>query len=105
LEDSLAELAGAAARDPDLVEAHFNRGRLLLANGRAAEALPELEAAVALRPTFAAGWLRLGEAREAGARDRGEGVAAARLAAIGDYRRALSMEPSMTDAYVALARA
>ena len=105
LEDSLAELAGAAARDPDLVEARFNRGRLLLANGRAAEAVPELEAAVALRPTFAAGWLRLGEAREAQARDRGEGVEAARLAAIGDYRRALAVEPSATDAYVALARA
>ena len=105
LDDSLAELALAAARDPDLVEAHFNRGRLLLANGRAAEALPALERAVALRPTFAAGWLRLGEAKEAVARDTGEGVATARLAAIADYRRALAVEPSTTDAYVALSRA
>ncbi|HXT50309.1 MAG TPA: tetratricopeptide repeat protein [Thermoanaerobaculia bacterium] len=105
LDDSLAELALAAARDPDLVEAHFNRGRLLLANGRAAEALPALERAVALRPTFAAGWLRLGDAKEARARESGAGVAAARLATIADYRRALAVEPSTTDAYVALARA
>ncbi|HET9765906.1 MAG TPA: tetratricopeptide repeat protein, partial [Thermoanaerobaculia bacterium] len=106
LEDSLAELAAAATRDPDLVEAHFNRGRLLLANGRAAEALPELERAVALRPTFAAGWLRLGEAKEAllPASDR-ERETAERAAAIAGYRRALAAEPSTTEAYLALARA
>ena len=106
LEESLAELAGASARDPDLVEAHFNRGRLLLANGRAAEALPELERAVALRPTFAAGWLRLGEAKEAllPANDR-ERATASRREAIADYRRALAVDPSTTDAYLALARA
>jgi tetratricopeptide (TPR) repeat protein len=106
LEESLAELAAAAVRDPDLVEAHFNRGRLLLANGRAAEALPELERAVALRPTFAAGWLRLGEAKEALAptSDR-KAATASRAAAIADYRRALAVEPSTTEAYLALARA
>jgi Tfp pilus assembly protein PilF len=96
LDEGLAELAAAAARDPELVEAHFNRGRLLLAHGRAADALPLLERAVALRPTFAAGWLRMGEAKEALGR---------RAEAIGDYRRALAVEPSTTDAYVALARA
>lgn len=96
LDDGLAELAAAAARDPDLVEAHFNRGRLLLANGRTAEALPALERAVALRPNFAAGWLRVGEAKEALGR---------RTEAIADYRRALAVEPSTTDAYIALARA
>jgi Tfp pilus assembly protein PilF len=106
LEESLAELAGASARDPDLVEAHFNRGRLLLANGRAAEALPELERAVALRPTFAAGWLRLGEAKEAmGPTGDREAATANRTAAIADYRRALAVEPSTTEAYLALARA
>ena len=96
LPDTLAELAGAAERDPDLVEAHFDRGRLLLANGRAGEALADLERAVALRPNFAAGWLRLGEAREALGR-RAEAMAA--------YRQALAVEPSTTDAYLALARA
>lgn len=96
LDDGLAELATAAARDPDLVEAHFNRGRLLLANDRVAEALPALERAVALRPNFAAGWLRVGEAKEALGR---------RTEAIANYRRALAVEPSTTDAYVALVRA
>jgi len=103
---ALGEIAGAEARDPELVEAHFNRGRLLLAKGRAAEALPELERAVELRPTFANGWLRLGEARAASARGSdAESVAASRAAAIADYRRALSVDPSTTDAYAALARA
>lgn len=106
VEAALAELAGAEARDPELVEAHFNRGRLLLANGRAVEALPELERAVELRPTFASGWLRLGEAKEAAARGGdAKSVAPSRAAAIADYRRALSVDPSATDAYAALARA
>jgi Flp pilus assembly protein TadD len=105
LEPALAELAAAASRDPDLVEAHFDRGRLLLASGRAAEALPELERAVQLRPTFAAGWLRLGEAKEAVApAGDAKAAAASRAAAIADYRRALSVDPSMTDAYLALAK-
>jgi Tfp pilus assembly protein PilF len=106
LEDSLAELAAAATRDRDLVEACFNRGRLLLANGRAAEALPELERAVALRPTFAAGWLRLGEAKEALLpASAGERGSAGRAVAIAHYRRALAVDPSTTEAYLALARA
>lgn len=103
---ALAELAGASARDPELVEAHFNRGRLLLASDRAAEALPELERAVELRPTFAGGWLRLGEAKEAAARaGDAKSVAASRDAAIADYRRALAIDPSITDGYLALAKA
>jgi predicted CXXCH cytochrome family protein len=96
LPEALAELAAAAARDPELVEAPFDRGRLLLAKGRAAEALPDLLRAVALRPNLAAGWLRLGEAKEALGR---------RADALADFRRALAVEPSTTDAYLALARA
>ena len=106
VEAALDELAGAEARDPDLVEAHFNRGRLLLAAGRAAEAQPEIERAVELRPTFANGWLRLGEAKEAAATaGDAKSAAASRAAAIADYRHALSIDPSLTDAYAALARA
>ena len=96
LDAALGELALASSRDPDLVEARFNRGRLLLSAGRTAEALPALERAVALRPTFAAGWLRVGEAKE---------VLGRRTEAIADYRRVLAIEPSTTDGYIALARA
>src|SRR6185436_14921784 len=85
--------------------AHVWLGLSLAGQRRLDDSLPALERAVALRPTFAAGWLRLGDAKEARARESGAGVAAARLATIADYRRALAVEPSTTDAYVALARA
>ena len=96
LDEALAVMADATAHDPDLVEAHFDRGINLLAAGRPADALPELQRATELRPTLAAGWLRLGEAREKLGR---------RADAIAAYRRALAIEPSTTDAYAALARA
>ncbi len=95
-EEALDQLATAGKADPELVEAPFDLGRLLLAQGKPAAAVPELERALALRPTLAAGWLRLGEAREAlGNRDE----------AVSAYRRALAVEPATTDAYLALARA
>ena len=45
-------------------EAVFNAGLFLAELGRTQEAIAQYERALALRPNFAAAWLRLGEARE-----------------------------------------
>jgi len=76
-------------------QAYYNLGRLLLAEGRNAEAEAALTRAVELRPTSAAAWHQLGRALER--RGDVEGGTEAQ-------RRALAAEPRLTAAYVDLAR-
>lgn len=95
-EEALARLREAVAADPQLAEAHFNLGRLLLAWGEPAAALPALDRALELRPNLAAAWLRRGEARAALGRPAD---------ATADYRQAIAVDPGLAEAYVALARA
>ena len=92
-EEALARTREATVVDPDLAEAHFNLGRLLLAWGDPAAAIAPLERALALRPNLPAAWLRRGEAREALGR---------RAEAIADYRQAIAVDPGLTAAHLAL---
>jgi tetratricopeptide (TPR) repeat protein len=92
-DEAIARMREAAVVDPELAEAHFNLGRLLLAWGDPTAAIPPLERALALRPNLPAAWLRRGEAREALGR---------RAEAIADYRRAIAVDPGLTGAHLAL---
>ena len=85
----------ATALDPELPEARYDLGRLLMRLGRNREAAIELARAVRLRPNLPAAWLHLGELQQL-AGDRG--------AALESYRTALAADPATTDAWIALAR-
>ena len=83
--EKVAALAGAIARRaPEIAKARFVYGSLLLQRGRAAEAAPELEAAVARDPGRVAGRVNLGNAYLALGR---------RADAEAQYRAALAVEP------------
>ncbi len=83
--DAVVARAGAVApRPPDIAKARFVYGSLLLARGRAAEAVPELEAAVARDPGRASGRVNLGNAYSAVGRTADAEAA---------YRAALSADP------------
>jgi tetratricopeptide (TPR) repeat protein len=58
----VAAAASIARRAPQVAKARFVYGSLLLARGRASEAVPELEAAVAREPGRTAGRVNLGNA-------------------------------------------
>jgi tetratricopeptide (TPR) repeat protein len=83
----------AGAMDPNLSQASFGLGRLLLAAGRASEALAPLERTTALQPELAGGFALLARAQsELGRRDD----------AIASYQRALALEPRLHGLRVAL---
>lgn len=81
---TVALAASVAKRLPESPKAHFLYGSLLLARGRPADSVPELEKAAALDPKRAAGLVNLAAAYRAVGR---AGEAAARL------REALAAEP------------
>jgi tetratricopeptide (TPR) repeat protein len=81
---TLALAASVAKRLPNFSRARFMYGSLLLARGRPADALPELEASVTLSPRMAAGRVNLGTAyRASGRLDE----------AAAQFRAALALEP------------
>jgi Tfp pilus assembly protein PilF len=88
--DEGIELLQKAARlDPQRVETQFNVGLHLEARGDRAGAAAAYERALAGRPNFVLAWIHLGDVR-------GD---------VNAYRRALSIDPTSTRAYVALIRA
>ena len=95
-EDALASYQQALDRDVgDPEEVHLNRAVILADHlGRPEEALNELEAALALNPTYVPALLNLGNLHE----DRGD-KAAAHTA----YQRALSLDPANALALARLA--
>lgn len=86
---TLAMAASISRRVPDSTKARFLYGSLLLARGRAADAVPELEAAVAREPGRSAGHVNLATAYKALGR-------AADAAA--QFRAALAIEPANAQA-------
>ena len=97
---SVARAAALAARYPELARARFLHGSLLLANGRPAEAVPELEAACAREPGRAApsvnlarAYLALGRRDEAVARVRAAMALEPGNPAIRDFWAALQAGP------------
>jgi Flp pilus assembly protein TadD len=89
----LARAASVARRAPEIAKARFVYGSLLLQSGRAADAVPELEAAVARDPDRASGRVNLGNAYYALGR---------RADAEAQYRAALAAEPGSSSAQEAL---
>ncbi len=96
-DEAVALLRQALAAGSERAETEFNLGRLLAARGSASreEAAGHFERALAARPNLVAAWYHLGELRAAQGR---EGEAIAR------FRRALEIDPTHTDSYLALAR-
>ncbi|MFI5348486.1 MAG: tetratricopeptide repeat protein, partial [Elusimicrobiota bacterium] len=83
--EKVVSLAGSVARRaPGIAKARFVYGSLLLQHGRPAEAIPELEADVALDPRRAPGRINLGNAYFSVGR---------RADAEAQYRAALTAEP------------
>jgi tetratricopeptide (TPR) repeat protein len=92
---AMDEYMRAGALNPNLPQASFGLGRLLLSLGRPAEALAPLERTVALQPELAGGFALLARAqRELGQNDR----------AIASYQRALALEPRLHGLRVALSQ-
>jgi len=81
---TLALAASAARRAPGLSKSRFLYGSILLTRGRAAEAVPELEAAIAVEPARAPGRVNLGVAYQALGRTADAAI---------QYRAALAAEP------------
>ncbi|MDE2510724.1 MAG: tetratricopeptide repeat protein [Elusimicrobia bacterium] len=81
---TVALAASIARRLPESAKARFLYGSLLLARGRAADAIPELEAAQARESGRAAGHINLGTAYQ---------VAGRTADAVAQFREALRLEP------------
>ena len=86
---AVARLREVLRKDPERPENSFNLGRVLVGSGRPAAAIPYLERAVEIRPTFARAWLALGQARYHSR--QGDAEAA--------FRRVLEIEPGFGRAY------
>ena len=93
-EEALELLKKGTVESPKNPVSFFNRGRLLVGDGRAKEALPDLERALELRPTFPAAWQYMAEARRALNQPE---------PAVEAYRRCLAMEPIRTSCYEGIA--
>jgi Tfp pilus assembly protein PilF len=89
----IAETAYALRDAPDSAELHFLRGTALNALSRPSEAREALTAAVALNPSFAPGWLNLGNALM----DLDEPQSAE-----AHCRHALGLDPGLVEAQVSL---
>jgi tetratricopeptide (TPR) repeat protein len=96
LEAAEREFAEAAALDADYLEPRFMRGVVLVELGRASEAAAQLEAVIAKNDAIAGAHHQLGLALRMLGRTR---------EALGQFARALAIDPSFAPAQQALAEA
>lgn len=81
---------------PTSMRARYNFGNELFADGRSAEAIPQYQAALKLRPDFAPAYCNLGNAlMQVGRTDE----------AIAEYQQALKLDPGMVEAHSSLGAA
>jgi tetratricopeptide (TPR) repeat protein len=81
---------------PDQAEAEYNLGRLLALRSQPQEAERHLVRTVASRPNMALAWHHLGEVRSTLGRTDD---------ALACWRRALTIDPTLTDSYVSIGKA
>jgi tetratricopeptide (TPR) repeat protein len=94
VEGSFQHLREALRINPLSVQDHFVFGKFILDQGHADQALPELEAAVAIRPHFASGEEALGRAYEMLSKDS---------EALAHWRKAQLIDPTSVSAMIGTA--
>ncbi len=93
-EEGFEHLRHAIRINPLSSETHFILGRFLLDQGHVQEALPELQAAIGIRPHFESCEEALGSAYEAAGQD---------AEALGHWRKAQRIDPTRTSATLGVA--